>query len=86
MLLSRLDAIVASEVPRAQGTRARKPKAKGKDIKECYERRARCRAGTSASQLPGAPPQWDMKTGSVASARIWLVMPPKIIWRNRLWV
>jgi hypothetical protein len=28
--------------------------------------------------------QWAMKTGTVAMARMWLVAPPNIIWRNRL--
>ena len=38
---------------------------------------------------PGAGPESDqcaMITGIFALARIWLVAPPKIIWRRRLWV
>jgi hypothetical protein len=32
------------------------------------------------------PAQCAMSTGSSACARMWLVAPPKIIWRRRLWV
>ena len=31
-------------------------------------------------------PQCAISTGIAACARIWLVGPPKIIWRRRLWV
>ena len=31
-------------------------------------------------------PQWAIRTGTVACDRMWLVGPPKIIWRRRLWV
>jgi hypothetical protein len=30
--------------------------------------------------------QCAISTGTVAAARMWLVAPPKIIWRSRLWV
>ena len=30
--------------------------------------------------------QCAMITGSSAAPRMWLVAPPKIIWRSRLWV
>ena len=33
-----------------------------------------------------APDQWVMNTGSSAAPRIWLVAPPNIICRSRLWV
>jgi hypothetical protein len=31
-------------------------------------------------------PQLAISTGSSAAPRMWLVAPPKIIWRSRLWV
>ena len=34
----------------------------------------------------GVTGQWVMNTGSAAAVRIWLVAPPKIICRSRLWV
>ena len=35
---------------------------------------------------PAAAAQCAMITGSSAAPRMWLVAPPKIIWRSRLWV
>ncbi len=36
--------------------------------------------------LAGVAPQCAIRTGTVACDRMWLVGPPKIIWRRRLWV
>ena len=44
------------------------------------------RGFTRGLQKPLQPAQCAMKTGISAFARIWLVAPPKIIWRTRLCV
>ena len=50
----------------------------------------RLKASTRAPQTPAdgtsATVQWIMKTGMVALASTYLVTPPRMSWRMRLWV
>jgi hypothetical protein len=44
------------------------------------------RAGLAPRRAAPPAAQFAISTGRVAWARIWRVVPPKIIWRRRLWV